>query len=50
MNEIAGGMGAEKLSIRLLLSGKMYFGRVGNILCSFSVQIEGKVEMKICDE
>lgn len=48
MNEIAGGMGAE--SIRLLLSRKTYFGRVGNILCSFSVQIEGKVEMKICNE
>lgn len=50
MSEIAVGMGAEKLSMRLLLSGKIYFGRGGDILFSVSVQIEGKVEMKICDE
>lgn len=50
MSEVAVGMGAEKLSMRLLLSGKIYFGRGGDILFSVSVQIEGKVEMKICDE
>lgn len=33
---IAGGVGMEKLSIKLFLSGNIYFGRMGDILFSFS--------------